>query len=125
VRLYLPEIGDKIRLTAPLVLNSIELNMGYGHNNRPAFWRIERGDEPWNYQLGEKIETVTLEAGTVLAFRRYFVSVHAKTNDVEVSIFAAPRRDLTPKKQGGTGQMVKLVLPLGVLNRIEYEKLDV
>lgn len=124
-KLYLPEIGDKIRLTRTLVLYAPELNMNYGAHNRDAFWRIERGNEPWDYRAAERMLNSKLEAGTVLAFRRYFVSVHAKTNDVEVSIFAAPRRDLTPKKQGGTGQMVKLVLPLNVLNRIEYEKLDV
>jgi hypothetical protein len=123
MKLYIPEIGDKIRLTVPLVLNAAELNMNYGAHNHDAFWRIVEGDRPWDYKAAEALLTATLEEGTVLAFRRYFVSVHAKTNDVEISIFAHPRRDLTPRKQGGTGQMVKLVLPLNVLNRIEYEEL--
>ena len=122
MRLYLPELGDLIRLTEPLVIRKAELNTHYEINH--AIWRIIEGEKPYDWPASQRLTEATLEPGTVLAFRRYFVSVHAKTNDVEVSIFAHPRRDLTPKKNGGTGQMVKLVLPLAVLNRIEYEKVE-
>lgn len=121
-QLYLPLIGDLIRLTEPLELDPAELNLNYGSDNMPTLFRINHPEEEFSYQWRSKLTKAVLEAGTVLAFRRYFVSVHAKTNDVQVSIFASPRRDLTPKKNGGTGLMAKLTLPLAVLNRIEYEK---
>jgi len=124
-QLYIPQIGDLIRLTAPLTISIAETNNAWGNNvNDNSFWRINHADQPWDYQQSRFITDATLEVGTVLAFRRYHVSVHAKTNDVEVSIFAAPRADLTPKKNGGRGLMLKLVLPTSVLNRIEYEKVD-
>jgi len=122
-QLYIPQLGDLIRLTAPLTISIAETNNAWGNNpNDNSFWRIVNVDEPWDYQRSRFITDATLEIGTVLAFRRYHVSVHAKTNDVEVSIFVSPRPDLTPKKNGGKGTMVKLVLPTAVLNRIEYEK---
>lgn len=125
MKLYLPLIGDKIRLAEPLVLSATELNLNYGMHNRDTMFRINFPGQPWDHKQAESMVSAILEPGTVLAFRRYFVSVHAKTNDVEVSIFAHPRADLTPRKQGGTGYMAKLILPLHVLNRIEYEVLTV
>jgi len=125
MKLYIPQIKDKLRLTAPLVLNAHELNMSWGNDNSSTMFAINFPDEPWDFKRGEAIVSSVLEPGTVLAIRRYHVSVHAKTNDVQVSIFAAPRRDLTPRAQGGTGVMRKLVLPIEVMNKIEYEVLDV
>lgn len=125
MKLYIPQIKDKLRLTTPLVLNADELNMSWGNDNRPTMFAINFPGEAWDYSRGTTIKSAVLEPGTVLAIRRYFVSVHAKTNDVQVSIFAHPRRDLTPKAQGGTSLMRKLVLPIEIMNRIEYEKLDV
>jgi hypothetical protein len=124
-QLYIPQIGDKLRLIEPLVLNASELNMTWGNHNRPTLFAITHPGEAWDWSKGKHITSAELEVGTVLAFRRYHVSVHAKTNDVEVSIFAAPRRDLTPKKQGGTSLMLKLVLPIEILNRVHYERLIV
>lgn len=124
-QLYIPQLNDKIRLTAPLVVTHEECANAYGGSpNQGAGWRITRGDAPWDWRQAKDDKDFTLEAGTVLEFRRYYVSVQAKANDVEVAIFAHPRRDLTPKKNGGTGSMVKLVLPTHVLNRIEYEICD-
>lgn len=126
MKLYIPQLKDKIRLTTPLVITHAECETAYGGSpNKGAGWRITRGDQPWDWKLARNDTEFTLVAGTVLEFRRYFVSVQAKANDIEVSIFASPRPDLTPKKNGGTGQMIKLVLPTHVLNRIEYEPLEV
>jgi len=125
MKLYIPQLKDKIRLTAPLTVTHAECEGAYGGSpNQGAGWRITRGDVPWDYYVATNDKDFTLEEGTVLEFRRYYVSVQAKTNDIEVSIFASPRADLTPKKNGGTGTMVKLVLPTHVLNRIEYEICD-
>lgn len=126
MKLYIPQLKDKIRLTAPLVITHEECKNAYGNTpNQGAGWRITRGDAPWNWQDASQEKDFTLEEGTVLEFRRYYVSVQAKTNDIEVGIFASPRADLTPRKNGGTGTLVKLVLPTHVLNRIEYEVLDI
>ena len=124
-QLYIPKLKDKLRLTVPLVLNADELNMDYGSDNRPTMYAINFPGEAWNWQKSDKMVSAELEIGTVLAVRRYHVSVHAKTNDVQVSIFAHPRHDLTPRAQGGASKMLKLVLPIEVMNRIHYEKLDV
>lgn len=121
-QLYIPQLGDLIRLTQPFTFTVIETNNKWGNNvNDNSIWRIEWPGEEWTRRVPQPTQC-TLDEGTVLQFRRYHVSVHARTDDVEVAIFAAPRRDLTPKRQGGTGLMLKLVLPTAVLNRIEYEK---
>lgn len=125
MKLYIPQLKDKIRLTAPLTVTHEECASGYGGSvNQQAGWRITRGDQPWDYAVALGDKDFTLEEGTVLEFRRYHVSAYAKTNDVEVGIFASPRADLTPRKQGGTGKLVKLVLPTHVLNRVEYEVVE-
>lgn len=126
MKLYIPQLKDCIRLTEDLRITHAECETAYGGSpNQAAGWRITRGNQPWDWREAEKDKDFVLVAGTVLQFRRYFVSVQAKTNDVEVVIYASPRTDLTPRKNGGTGQTVKLVLPTHVLNRIEYEKVDV
>ena len=123
MKLYIPNIRDKLRLTTALIVSAGEVNLQY--YDREDWFRIAHPDEPWDYAKAQRVAQIELEIGTVLAIRRYHVSIHAKTNDVQMSIFASPRRDLTPKANGGTGKMVKLTFPIEVMNRIEYERLEV
>jgi hypothetical protein len=124
-RLYIPSLKDKIRLTAPLVIMRGPPDPYYQYRHFSLMWAIEYPGVPYNWQMTEKLSSATLVEGTVLEFKRYFISAHAKENRVTLNIWAHPRRDLTPKKQGGTATTWQLDLPVEVLNTIEYERVDV
>lgn len=119
-QLYIPLLKDCLRLIQPLVvpLDPVALYC----ENRYAGWRVNYGDAPWDHVTAKGMVNFELEVGTVLQVRRYFVSLQAKTNDVEMHILASPRRDLMMKKHGGTGKIVKLNLPLEIMNTSHYEK---
>lgn len=121
-QLFIPPLKAKIRLTAPLCFTRAEVLNQY--NNIPqehVLWQIMRPGEPWDYRKVQLITDFELEEGTVLEFKRYFLSTNARENRIDVNIWAHPRRDLTPKKQGGTSNTLTLELPVEVMNRIEYE----
>jgi hypothetical protein len=120
-QLYIPALKDRIRLLEPLFVEVTEDSVWGLHSTA---WAIERPGEPWNYLASKTLPGFTLEAGTVLEFKRYFISTHAKEDRVKVVIFASPRRDLFPRSRGGTGQTIDMDLSVAVLNRIEYEKME-
>lgn len=122
-QLYIPLLKDCLRLTQPLV---VPLTPGTVYcENRYAGWRVNHGEAPCNHAVAQGMVSFELEAGTVLQVRRYFVSVQARRNEVQMHILASPRRDLMMRKYGGTGTIVKLELPLELMNTIHYEKVTV
>lgn len=129
MELYIPSLGDCIRLTADTIIDRTATR--HSPFNRPgdyAVFPILFPDGNWHkdYALAQAAPTFTLIKGTVLKFKRYFVSSHAKSNAVEVVIFASPRSDLTPRAQGGKAkQTITLDLTTEQISGLEYEKLDV
>jgi hypothetical protein len=123
-RLFIPPLGSKLRLLKPLVLD-IQL-LPNVFENRGAGHAIAYPGEPYDWERAMQTQQVTLEEGTVLNFKRYFISSHAKTNDIAVSIWAHPDPRLCPKAQGGRApRALDLVLTTQVINQIEYEVLNV
>lgn len=123
MKLYIPKLKDCLRLTAPL---TVPLDGGRFSAPWHLADRIVHGDLPWDYVRAHAVTSFTLVEGTVLQFKRYFVSSHAQSDRVTVAIFAHPERHLTPKKSGGTANMrdLEFDLSLDLLNQIEYEKVE-
>jgi len=122
MKLYIPSIGDCVRLTQDVV---IPMPLDTHTPSRWAVFPIVYPDGEWHrdYKLAEQITDFTLVKGTVLQFKRYFISSNARADSVDVSIFASPRIDLTPRKQGGKApRQIRFTLTTKQISLIDYEE---
>jgi len=122
--LFIPPLGCKLRLLKPLVLD-IQL-LPNVFENRGAGHAIAYPGEPYDGERAMQTQQVTLEEGTVLNIKRIFLSSHAKSNDITVSIWAHPNPLLCPRGQGGQRRgAIELTLTPELANQIEYEVVNV
>lgn len=122
MKLYIPSIGDCVRLTQDVV---IPVPFGTHTPNRYNIFQIVYPDAIWaqDHRLSETISSFTLVKGTVLQFKRYFISANAKTDTVDVAIYASPRADLTVRKNGGRAKrQVRFTLTTKQISLIDYEE---
>ena len=126
MKLYIPKLKDCIRLTAPLYVSK-DARRPWNNGHATVAHQIAHPGERWNWSQSQALTGFLLVEGTVLQFKRYFISAHAQEDRVTVCIFAHPDRRLTPKKNGGLGNMSDLTfdLSLDVLNNIEFEKVEI
>lgn len=122
MKLYIPSIGDCVRLTQDVV---IPLPVDTHVPSRYHIFPIVYPDGEWqkDFKRAQAITSFTLVKGTVLQFKRYFISSNAKTDTVDVVIYASPRVDLTPRKQGGRApRQFRLTLTTKQISLIDYEE---
>lgn len=124
-KMFIPKVGDLIRITDDV---TIPLQATPGSRLTPdtySIWSIVHPDRPWDYFAAKTIDKFTLVKGTVLKFKRLFVSAHARQNAIEVSIFAHPDERLMPRAQGGKAKStIAFTLSTDQVNLIDYEKVE-
>lgn len=125
MRLYIPNVGDLIRVTDDVTITVHSDDRHVSVPDMHAIWQLTHGEAPWDYNLAKEIKDFTLVKGTVLKFKRLFVSSHARTNAIEVSIFAHPEDILTPRAQGGKAKRtITFTMTTHQLNLLDYERVD-
>lgn len=123
MKMFIPKVGDLIRITDDVTIVSQDAPHGWSIPDKHSIWSIVHPDLPWDWHAAQAIDKITLVKGTVLKFKRLFVSAHAKQNAIEVSIFAHPDDRLSPRAQGGKAKStITFTLSTDQVNEISYER---
>jgi len=126
MKMFIPKVGDLIRVTDDVTIMTTDAPYGWKVPDLHSIWTITHPDKPWDYkQATQHLDRVTLVKGLVLKFKRLFVSAHAKTNAIEVSIFAHPDPRCSPRAQGGKAKAtIAFTLTTEQVNEISYERVQ-
>lgn len=116
MRLYVPRIGDRIKLTADW---SFDL---YAEHRNMDFFRKQHPDvqnpNRWGWQAPLSVALTTLPAGTILRVERVYVRATNQGRDKEDSYDSLTFRAIDPKTGKGVG---RFWVKLPDANRIEFE----
>jgi hypothetical protein len=115
VKLYIPSLGDHLRLTAPW---TFELHHEYRNETMFALQGIELKD---GYFDATPPAQVTLPAGSELGIDRIYIRRGAREYDsITFNLLGAKLQD---KKRYGTKARVRFWVKLACANQIEFESL--